>query len=68
MADNRQRYKVPHPDDCTKFYKCQWLGGRKYKPNLKDCQRNEAFDENLMICNDIKNVPRCNKGKTFLFR
>ena len=64
MDLNPHAYLVPHPEDCTKFYSCQnlgWKGG--YIAHLMDCPPTTGFDTKLRICNYIRALPRCNKGK-----
>ena len=64
MAREPERYLVPHPTDCTKFYSCQSLGvGRGWIANLMDCPPTTGFDTQLRICNFIRSLPRCNDGQ-----
>lgn len=66
VAENPQNYLVPHPTDCTKFFSCQSLGGRRghqgWKAHLMDCPPTTGFDTNLRICNYLRSLPRCNDG------
>ena len=39
-----QRYLVPHPTDCTKFYSCQRNGWGGWIANLMDCPTTTGFD------------------------
>lgn len=59
VAKNPQRYLVPHPTDCTKFYSCQRNGWGGWIANLMDCPITTGFDRTLMICNYINKLPRC---------
>merc|ERR1712003_308653 len=59
VARNPQRYLVPHPTDCTKFYSCQRNGWGGWIANLMDCPVTTGFDRSLMICNYINTLPRC---------
>ena len=58
VAKHPQRYLVPHPTDCTKFYSCQRQGSGGWIANLMDCPVTTGFDKSLMIC---KSLPRCKK-------
>ena len=49
--DDPIRYLVPHPTDCNKFVSCQWLGGKRFKPNVMSCPSTTGFDNDLSICN-----------------
>ena len=63
VAEKPQKYLVPHPTDCTKFYSCQNLGWRGgWIAHLMDCPATTGFDTKLRICNYIKALPRCSKG------
>ena len=64
VAENPQNYLVPHPADCTKFYSCQSLGrGRGWIAHLMDCPPTTGFDTRLRICNFIRALPRCRRGR-----
>lgn len=57
-----QRFLVPHPDDCTKFFSCQFLGRPgKYKAHMFNCPVTTGFSDNLMICNFA--TPACRKAR-----
>ena len=59
VATHPQRYLVPHPTDCTKFYSCQRQGWGGWIANPMDCPVTTGFDKSLMICNYINSLPRC---------
>jgi len=59
VAKHPQRYLVPHPTDCTKFYSCQRQGWGGWIANPMDCPVTTGFDKSLMICNYINSLPRC---------
>ena len=64
MDDNPHAYLLPHPEDCTKFYSCQKLGRKGgYIAHLMDCPPTTGFDTKLRICNNVRALPHCNKGK-----
>ena len=44
VARNPQRYLVPHPTDCTKFYSCQRNGWGGWIANVMDCPLTTGFD------------------------
>merc|ERR1719510_416914 len=65
VSRDPQRYLVPHPTDCTKFYSCQRNGWGGWIANLMDCPTTTGFDSNLMICNYISALPRCQQEESF---
>ena len=63
VAEQPDKYLVPHPSDCTKYYSCQNNGRRGgWIAYLMDCPATTGFDKKLRVCNDIKALPRCSKG------
>ena len=44
VSQDPQRYLVPHPTDCTKFYSCQRNGWGGWIANLMDCPVTTGFD------------------------
>ena len=44
VSRHPQRYLVPHPTDCTKFYSCQRNGWGGWIANLMDCPTTTGFD------------------------
>jgi len=59
VAKHPERYLVPHPTDCTKFYSCQRQGWGGWIANPMDCPVTTGFDKSLMICNYINSLARC---------
>jgi len=59
VAKHPQRYLVPHPTDCRKFYSCQRQGWGGWIANPMDCPVTTGFDKSLMICNYINSLARC---------
>ena len=49
VARNPQRYLVPHPTDCTKFYSCQRNGWGGWIANLMDCPVTTGFDRSVLL-------------------
>ena len=66
MAREPERYLVPHPTDCTKFYSCQRRGWGGWIANLLDCPVTTGFDTSLLICNYISALPRCRTERSEL--
>ena len=58
VARDPQRYLVPHPTDCTKFYSCRRRGWGGWLATPMDCPITTGFDKELMICNYAKSLPR----------
>ena len=44
VSRDPQRYLVPHPTDCTRFYSCQRNGWGGWIANLMDCPSTTGFD------------------------
>ena len=64
VAHSPHNYLVPHPDVCSKFYMCQYLGnseapGPTWKAHLMECPPKTGFEKKLMICNWLTKLPRC---------
>merc|ERR1712107_374261 len=51
VAVNPQRFLVPHPTICSKFFSCQHLGHNRFKAHLFNCPVTTQFSSNLMVCN-----------------
>ena len=68
VAKHPERYLVPHPTDCTKFYSCQRQGWGGWIANPMDCPVTTGFDKSLMICNYINSLPRCKKDNVNLLK
>ena len=64
VAMDPNNYILPHPEDCTKFFMCQYLGKSlrwkgSWKAHLMQCPPLTGFEERHRICNWITNLPRC---------